>query len=96
VATAVGGNPEMVQEGVTGLLVPPRDARSLAAAIERLLRDPALGRQLGSAGRQSVTENFSLESMAQKTASLYRSLLAGAGRERCNARGVSLQRDGVD
>jgi len=96
VATAVGGNPEMVQEGITGLLVPPRDARSLAGAIERILRDPTLGHRLGTAGRQSVTESFSLESMAQKTASLYRSLLAGARRESCEARGVSLQRDGVD
>ncbi len=96
VATAVGGNPEMVREGVTGLLVPPRDPRSLAAAIERILRDPALGRRLGSAGRQSATENFSLQSMAQKTASLYRSLLAGTRPEKCDARGVSLQEDGVD
>jgi len=96
VATAVGGNPEMVQEGVTGLLVPPRDSSALAAAIERILRDPALARRLGSAGRQSVTERFSLESMAQKTATLYRSLLAGARRAQRDPRARSLQRDGVD
>jgi len=96
VATAVGGNPEMVREGVTGFLVPPRDPGSLAAGIERILRDPAMARRLGSAGRQSVTERFSLDSMAQKTASLYRALLRGARRVERDARGVSLQRDGAE
>ena len=51
VASSVGGVPEAVEEGETGLLVPPRDPVRLAAALERLLVDPALRRRLGANGR---------------------------------------------
>ena len=47
IATAVGGLPEVVEDGVTGLLIPPRDAEALAGALERLLADPAWARKLG-------------------------------------------------
>ncbi len=78
VATAVGGNPELVEDGVTGLLVPPRDARALAAAIARLLDDPALARRLGEAGQRRVANRFSLDAMVGATEKLYLGLLEEA------------------
>ena len=61
VASSVGGVPEAVEDGETGLLVPPRDPVRLAAALERLLVDPALRRRLGANGRARVLERFGLE-----------------------------------
>jgi glycosyltransferase involved in cell wall biosynthesis len=75
VATAVGGNAEMVRDGETGLLVPPRDAPALAAGIGRLLAEPNLARRLGAAGRQRVEQCFSLEAMLRHTTALYREVL---------------------
>jgi len=60
VASEVSGIPELVIDGVTGLLVPPGDAAALADAIERLLDDPALRARLGTAGRRKVLEEFDL------------------------------------
>lgn len=82
VATRVGGNPEAIEEGVTGLLVPPRDPAALARAICRLLQNPELALTLGQAGRQRVTERFSLEQMVRETEHLYLQLLRQARRER--------------
>jgi glycosyltransferase involved in cell wall biosynthesis len=56
VATAVGGVPELIEHGRSGLVVPPRDPRALAAAIHRLASDPALRVRLGSAARARITE----------------------------------------
>jgi len=75
VATTVGGNPEVVQDGRTGLLVPPRDPHALANAISRLLEDPGLARRFGRAGRDRVAEHFSIEQMVSKTERLYLGLL---------------------
>ncbi|MCD4738727.1 MAG: glycosyltransferase [Anaerolineae bacterium] len=79
VATAVGGTPEVVVDGVTGLLVPPRDPDALTQAITRLLRDPDLRRKMGRAGRERVQQHFSVERMVQQTQSLYEQLLAKKG-----------------
>jgi glycosyltransferase involved in cell wall biosynthesis len=79
VATRVGGTPEAVEEGVTGLLVPPRDAPALAQAICKLLQSPDLASRFGQAGRQRVAEQFSLERMARETEHLYLKLLSRAG-----------------
>lgn len=73
VATAVGGNPEIIQEGVNGLLVPPASPPDLAAAILRLYRDDGLARQLGQAGRQRVEELFDVRRMVRDYEALYRS-----------------------
>jgi glycosyltransferase involved in cell wall biosynthesis len=81
VATSVGGTPEVVEDGVTGLLVPPRDASALAQAIGSLLADPDRGRSIGHAGRLRVAEQFSLEATVRKTEDLYERLLRGV-RER--------------
>jgi L-malate glycosyltransferase len=71
VATRVGGTPEAVADGTTGLLVPPDDAAALAAAISRLLDQPGLAGALGRAGRLAVTSRFSLERMVEATERLY-------------------------
>jgi glycosyltransferase involved in cell wall biosynthesis len=75
VATRVGGNPEVIEDGETGLLVPPRDAAALADAIYLLLENPKLASRFGQAGRQRVVELFSLERMIGETERLYLSLL---------------------
>jgi glycosyltransferase involved in cell wall biosynthesis len=75
VATRVGGNPELVVDGVTGLLVPPRDAGALAAAMCRLLAQSAVARRFGQAARQRALDHFSIEHMVQETERLYLSLL---------------------
>jgi glycosyltransferase involved in cell wall biosynthesis len=61
VATAVSGIPELIEDGVTGLLVPPRDREALAGAIARLVADPALRARLGEAGRARTLRDFVLE-----------------------------------
>ena len=71
VATAVDGTPEVVLDGVTGLLVPPEDAESLARAILRMLRHPDRARQMAKAGRQFVLENFSVQQMVRRNQDLY-------------------------
>ena len=75
VATRVGGTPEALVPGVTGLLVPPADPATLASAVERLLDDPALAIGLGRAGRQRIEDTFALDRMHQATAQLYDDLL---------------------
>lgn len=82
VATTVGGNPEAVEHRVTGLMVPPRDADSLAAAITALLGSPDLARALGGAARRRVAERFSLGTMVSRTERLYEELFDGTARAR--------------
>ena len=72
VATTAGGMPEVVADGETGILVPPRDGEALAAAIIRLLKDPALRARMGAAGERRVHEHFSAERMVQDTLELYK------------------------
>jgi L-malate glycosyltransferase len=64
VATAVGGIPEVVEDGATGLLVPPEDPPALAAALARLIDDPGYRERLGGAGKTRVEALFSVERMA--------------------------------
>jgi glycosyltransferase involved in cell wall biosynthesis len=79
VATAAGGTPDVVAEGRTGLLVPPRDPCALAEAIESLVRDPDLRHSMGRAGRERVAECFSVERMVERTQTLYETLLSVKG-----------------
>jgi L-malate glycosyltransferase len=76
VATRVGGTPEAMTDGVTGLLVPPGDSRAMAAAIARLLSEPELAAALGRAARQTVEDRFSADRMVEATEQLYMELLA--------------------
>lgn len=71
VASAVGGIPEMIDDGVTGLLVPPGDPDALAAAIVRLLRDHPYADVLGRRGRDVVHERFCVEQMVRAVERLY-------------------------
>ncbi len=75
VATNVDGCVEAVADGVTGLLVPPRDPKALIAAIERLILDPELRQQMGQAGRRRVLEEFRPEIIWQALYENYMELL---------------------
>ena len=71
VATTVGGLPELVEHGRTGLLVPPRDERALADAIVRLLRDKALRHELGANGKNKINTECSADAVARQTLVVY-------------------------
>ena len=75
VATQVGGIPEVVVEGETGFLVPPRNSEALADAIGMMLRDKERAAQMGLAGRKRVERFFSAETMVAKTEELYEGLI---------------------
>src|SRR6185503_19439683 len=63
VASRVGGIPEVVVDGKTGFLVPPKDPEQLAAAIVRMMKDRAAATAMGNAGYTRVTERFTVERM---------------------------------
>lgn len=90
-ASAAGGNPELVVDGESGLLVPPRNPAAMAEAVARLLRDPALARRLSAGGRERVERGFSSEVRLDRIEALYRRLIAektrGAAREAARAQG---------
>ncbi len=75
VATAVGGLVDAVEDGVTGILVPPRAANALRTALEKLLADPQLRRKLGEAGRKRAQERFSWAAATTATLAAYRGVL---------------------
>jgi len=71
VATAVGGTPEVVDDGITGYLVPPGDPPSLAERIAQLLADPDRRREMGEAGRDHVQRHFTFEAQAAAYLNLF-------------------------
>jgi glycosyltransferase involved in cell wall biosynthesis len=71
VSTALAGVPEMVQEGVTGFLVPERQPVALAEALSRLLADPALAWSLGEAGHERAAQLFAIEKSARALRNLF-------------------------
>ncbi|MFZ1946456.1 MAG: glycosyltransferase [bacterium] len=75
VATAVGGNLELVRDGVTGYLTPPGEPEPMAEKIVKLLREPDLRKAMGAGGRQFFEENLTLEKMVAETEKVYQSLL---------------------
>ena len=75
VATRVGGTPEAVVDGVTGILVPPADSGALAEAIVHLLRNSELAAHLGRAARSRIADHFSVRRMVRATEDLYTDLL---------------------
>lgn len=83
VGTCVGGTPEMIVDGETGILVPPHDADALAQALARLASDAGLRANMGAAGKTRVGERFTLDSMTDKVLALYR-------RERVKGRRVNV------
>ena len=74
VATRVGGNPNVVRDGVTGRLVAPRDPCALARVLVELVADPAARQSLGRAARRHVADNLSLSAMVRRYEELYRGL----------------------
>ncbi len=76
VATRVGGVPEAVVHGETGLLVPPKDPEALAEAICWLLEHPTEAARFGEAGRRRVTERFELTGMVRQYEAVYERLVA--------------------
>ena len=85
IATRVGGNAELVEEGATGMLVPCADSEALAMAMLRYARDPAFARLQGRAGRDRVERLFSLDAMVESYTALYERLLRGRGGRRASA-----------
>jgi len=77
VATEVGGVPELVEDEVTGFLVPPKDPDALAEALQRLITDPELRRRMGRAGRGKALQEFTLSRMLRKTEQVYEEVLEG-------------------
>ena len=75
VATAVGGNPELVVDGETGSLVPSQDPKAMADAIECYINDPAMLKRHGSAGRKRVEASFSMEAMMNNYLAVYGELI---------------------
>lgn len=80
VSTRVGGIPESVRDLQTGFLVPPRDSKALADAIERLIRNPALRQQLGLAGQRRARE-FDTERVGSRLVDIYYEVLAKRNEE---------------
>ncbi len=80
VASAAGGNPELVVDGDSGLLVPPRDVPATAAAIRRLLSDASLGSRLARAARERVEKGFSSEVRLDRIEALYSGLISERAR----------------
>jgi glycosyltransferase involved in cell wall biosynthesis len=74
VATHVGGIPNLVTDGVDGLLVPPGNPQALAAALRRILRDPAFARQLGNAARQTIANRYTAERSIERLEQVYAGL----------------------
>jgi glycosyltransferase involved in cell wall biosynthesis len=78
VATRIGGNVDLVEDGVNGLLVEPGDPAQLAAALTRLLRDEPLARRLGAAARRTVLGGYTMDRTVARYVDLYRAALGAA------------------
>jgi glycosyltransferase involved in cell wall biosynthesis len=85
VATRVGGLPELIEDGSSGLLVRPRDAGELSAAVGRILRDPELAERLRQGGRERAERAFSADRLTEKIERVYRQLADGRHRVRSAA-----------
>ncbi len=78
VATNVGGLPEVVEDGVTGILVPPGDSEALAEGLIRLLSDADLRRRMGRAGQDRVRSEFTVDRIVDQTLAVYESVIRNA------------------
>jgi len=86
IVTNTGGSPELVEEGISGFVVPPGDVEALAAAIERLALDPAKCREIGRNARTRIGEHFKIGTTIDKTLALYEELLVPEVPQRDTAR----------
>ena len=78
VSSAIGGTDELIDDGESGLLVPPGDAPALAAAIGRLLADRGLRESFGARARERVEADFTRQAMADRVTAIYERVLADA------------------
>ena len=76
IASRVGPMPEMVEDGVSGILVAPQDPAALADAVDRLMTSPALALQMGQHGQAIAKQRFSIEAAAKAMEALYRTVLS--------------------
>jgi glycosyltransferase involved in cell wall biosynthesis len=74
ISTSISGIPELVKDGVNGLLVKPKDSRSLAAAIEKLLMDPETCERMGKDGRRTIQEQFNIKKSASALKEIFQDL----------------------
>ena len=81
VACDAGGIPEIIEDGVTGWLVPPRDPARLARAVLAALGDRETARRTAAAGREKVLRGFTADAMVEGTLRVYRELLKDSGRQ---------------
>jgi glycosyltransferase involved in cell wall biosynthesis len=79
VATQVGGLPEVIEDGKTGILVPSQGEQQLTLALEVLLQHEMQRKVLGEQGRKRVLEHFSVQKMTNEYQELYESLVSGSG-----------------
>ncbi len=79
VGTAVGGIPDLIEQGLNGYLVSPGSEKELAAAVLKILDDKSLALEMGQAGRRKMTDRFSAESMVQSIENVYSELLKKKG-----------------
>jgi glycosyltransferase involved in cell wall biosynthesis len=77
IATEVGGNPEALENGVSGILIPPRDVDALERAIVRIVRNPDSGARLAGAASKKIRSHFSWRANAEANLAVYRTLLGG-------------------
>ena len=75
VGTRAGGIPEMIEDGINGLLVEPGDPRALADAVVRLLKNPELSHTLGRTAGETVRAKFTYTATVQKTIEIYKEVL---------------------
>jgi glycosyltransferase involved in cell wall biosynthesis len=75
IASRVGGNSELIEDNVTGLLVPPQNSEALADALLRFLRRPELARRLAVDGQRLAAQDFSFERLVREVDRLYTELL---------------------
>jgi len=80
IASRVGGIPDIIEDGVSGVLVPPADPESLANAIEKLVRDPAYARRLTEGGRKRLKTHFSWDVIIARWEAVYRQARRAAPR----------------
>lgn len=78
VSTTVSGIPELIEDGVSGLLVPEKDITALADALQRLIEDPALRQKLGQAGREKIIAEFEIDQNAERLAGHFEEVLRRA------------------
>lgn len=75
VGTNCGGTPELIEDGINGIIVPVKDAEALANAIVRLLTNKELAERLAACGKQTVIQKFSIDRMVDQTLEIYRKML---------------------